>query len=107
LADMARTMVLPAALRQLALADSAEVSSVASEVRGATNELVEAIHELERVNSPQSHEPHEDDVLEHATYVRDAVLPAMAAVREASDKLERMVADDLWPLPRYSEMLFI
>jgi glutamine synthetase len=39
--------------------------------------------------------------------MRDEVLPAMAAVREASDKLERMVADDLWPLPRYSEMLFI
>jgi glutamine synthetase len=45
--------------------------------------------------------------MDHATYMRDAVLPPMAAVREASDKLERMVADDLWPLPRYSEMLFI
>jgi glutamine synthetase len=31
----------------------------------------------------------------------------MADVRAASDLLERMVADDLWPLPRYSEMLFI
>jgi glutamine synthetase len=31
----------------------------------------------------------------------------MAEVRDACDQLERMVADDLWPLPRYSEMLFI
>jgi glutamine synthetase len=31
----------------------------------------------------------------------------MAEVRTACDTLERMVADDLWPLPRYSEMLFI
>jgi glutamine synthetase len=31
----------------------------------------------------------------------------MAEVRAACDTLERMVADDLWPLPRYSEMLFI
>src|SRR5204862_461115 len=62
---------------------------------------------FEGVNSPESHEPHEDDVLKHATYMRDSVQPAMAAVREACDTLERMVADDLWPLPRYSEMLFI
>jgi glutamine synthetase len=107
LADMARTMVLPAGLRQLTLAEQAGVSAVAEETRASVDELVEAIHELERVNSQESHEPHEDDVLEHATYMRDSVLPAMAAVREASDKLERMVADDLWPLPRYSEMLFI
>jgi glutamine synthetase len=31
----------------------------------------------------------------------------MAAVRQAGDALERVVADDLWPLPKYSEMLFI
>jgi glutamine synthetase len=28
-------------------------------------------------------------------------------VRAAGDALERVVADDLWPLPKYSEMLFI
>jgi glutamine synthetase len=31
----------------------------------------------------------------------------MASVREAADKLEKIVADDLWPLPKYSEILFI
>jgi glutamine synthetase len=39
--------------------------------------------------------------------MRDTVLPAMGAVREVADRLERIVADDLWPLPKYSEMLFI
>ena len=39
--------------------------------------------------------------------MRDTVLPAMDAVRTAADALERVVADDLWPLPKYSEMLFI
>ena len=38
---------------------------------------------------------------------RDVVLPAMAAVRAAADTLEALVADDLWPLPTYQEMLFI
>ena len=31
----------------------------------------------------------------------------MADVREVADKLERVVADDLWPLPKYSEILFV
>jgi glutamine synthetase len=31
----------------------------------------------------------------------------MADVREVADRLERLVADDLWPLPKYSEVLFI
>ncbi len=42
-----------------------------------------------------------------AEYVRDAVLPAMEAVREVADRLEHVVADDLWPLPKYSEILFV
>jgi glutamine synthetase len=28
-------------------------------------------------------------------------------VRDVADRLERIVADDLWPLPKYAEMLFI
>jgi glutamine synthetase len=31
----------------------------------------------------------------------------MADVREVVDKLEKVVADDLWPLPKYSEILFV
>src|SRR3954463_7448517 len=108
LADMARTMVLPAGLRQLALAEGAGVSSIAAKTRDSVEELDTALETLDQVNSEESHEPHEEQgALAWATYMRDSVLPAMAAVREASDTLERMVADDLWPLPRYSEMLFI
>ena len=45
--------------------------------------------------------------LELAEYARDHQLAAMAKVREAADTLENVVADDLWPLPKYSEILFI
>jgi glutamine synthetase type III len=31
----------------------------------------------------------------------------MAAVREVADRIEEMVADDFWTLPKYSEMLFL
>ena len=47
------------------------------------------------------------DPYDHAKHIRDHVLPGMAEVRKAADKLETIVADDLWPLPTYREMLFI
>jgi glutamine synthetase len=47
------------------------------------------------------------DALAEGEHARDALLPAMAAVRSAADTLEEIVADDLWPLPTYQEMLFI
>ncbi len=40
-------------------------------------------------------------------YARDHQMTAMARVRELGDRLEKVVADDLWPLPKYEEMLFI
>jgi len=43
----------------------------------------------------------------HAEHSQKGLLPAMAAVRAAADSLEALVADDLWPLPTYQEMLFI
>ena len=45
--------------------------------------------------------------LESAKYVQGTVMPAMAAAREVADKLEKVVPDELWPLPKYSEILFI
>jgi glutamine synthetase len=46
-------------------------------------------------------------LLAEAKHYRDEVLPAMASVRQYADALEGMVADDLWALPTYQEMLFI
>ena len=50
---------------------------------------------------------HPEDPLEEATHAMADHLPAMLAVRAAADTLETLVADDLWPLPTYQEMLFI
>ena len=46
-------------------------------------------------------------MLSEAKHACKKILPAMLAVREAVDALEGLVADDLWPLPTYQEMLFI
>ncbi len=104
-ASIARTMLLPAAARHIAMLLSAQMAEVASETEALVSTFVDAIRELESVNLAEN-QPH-DDVLRHAEYMRDNVIPAMDAVREAADKLEKVVADDLWPLPKYSEILFV
>jgi glutamine synthetase len=101
--SIAQTMLLPAGLRQLALIGEAGVSSLEGEVRELVDELVAALGELKTANAY----PEDLEGLELATYARDKQLAAMVKVREAADKLERVVADDFWPLPKYEEMLFI
>ena len=96
-------MMLPAGLRQLALIAEAGVSALEGEVRELVDELVAALGELKAANAY----PDDLEGLDLAIYARDKQLAAMAKVREAADKLEKVVADDFWPLPKYEEMLFI
>jgi len=100
---IAQTMILPAGLRQLQLISAAGVSALEGEVRELVDELVAGLGELKGANAY----PTEMEGLELAEYARDKQLAAMAKVRETADKLEKVVADDLWPLPKYEEMLFI
>ena len=44
---------------------------------------------------------------EKAIAYHDNVVPAMERIRQHIDKLELMVDDEMWPLPKYREMLFI
>jgi glutamine synthetase len=104
-ASIARTMLLPAAARHVALLLGAQLAELADETSTELEVLVEAIRALESANL-EDNQPHAD-VLAHAEYMRDTTIPAMSAVRESADKLEKLVADDLWPLPKYSEILFI
>src|SRR5579875_969586 len=104
-ASIARTMLLPAAARHLTMLLGAQLPGLAAEASELIEGLTEALGELERCNLAEN-QPH-DDLLAHARYMHDRVLPAMDRVRAAADLLEKVVADDLWPLPKYSEILFI
>ena len=101
--SMARTILLPAALRHIALVEAAGMSELATEVRSLASEFADAISALEAANIY----PDGVEGLELAIYARDNQLTAMDKVRELGDKLEKIIADDLWPLPKYEEMLFI
>jgi glutamine synthetase len=102
-ASMARTLILPAALRHIELCDDAGIEELTTEVTDLTKEFVAGIKALEKANASHPH----GTAIKHAEYMRDKVLPAMEAVRAVADRLEGIVADDLWPLPKYQEMLFV
>jgi glutamine synthetase len=107
-AEIAKTRILPAAVRYLgellAAGNSTGVRSLHEEISALVDDFVEAIRSLEEANVGH---PEEQDNLDHAKYVQTTVVPAMTAVREIADKLERVVPDTLWPLPKYSEILFV
>jgi glutamine synthetase len=114
-ADMAGTMILPAAVRYLndlvAAADRTRTLGV--ETRGLTrtvqivNGLVDELRDALDALVAQNAELGGEDVHSKAYHVRDNVIPAMLAVRGAADRLEKVVPDDYWPLPTYRDMLFV
>jgi glutamine synthetase len=105
--DIARTMIVPAAaqyLGQLGAAGAGKgISHVHEGISSRVDTLIEAIHALEHAQ----HEAHEaGSVQAEARVFVDTVIPAQNALREVVDDLETLVADDLWPLPKYRELLF-
>jgi glutamine synthetase len=111
---IARTMILPAALKyQKEVGESVAAAKAAGAATPAGVEtlavLVSAINDLSRgiaaLEKAESH--HDHDAYAHAKHIKAHVIPAMLELRQAGDKLETLVSDDLWPLPTYREMLFI
>jgi glutamine synthetase len=105
--DIALTMILPATakyLGQLGGASSSRgISSVCERVSGLADKLVDAIGALEHAQ----HKAHEaGSVQAEARVFCDQVIPAQSALREVADELETLVDDELWPLPKYRELLF-
>src|SRR5882672_244029 len=116
--NIARQMLLPASLKyQRQLAETVNATKAAGvksasaaekglkEVCELTAALAEAIEELDKTRAEA--DEHGGDHTKHAKYYRDEVVPAMLKVREAADALELLVDDQLWPLPKYREMLFV
>jgi glutamine synthetase len=103
-AAIARTMLLPAVIRYLNELQATGLEELVGEVEPIVKEFHFALTKLEDANLDENHPT---DVHKDAAYMRDTVMPAMDDVRDVADRLEKLVADDLWPLPKYSEMLFI
>ncbi|MHC1790272.1 glutamine synthetase III family protein [Solidesulfovibrio sp.] len=109
---MAKTIILPAALRyqgELA-ATCANLKAIGHDYKMDTLECVTA-----KLRDIQAKTAELEKLMEHsaagtlaeAKYMCCTILPAMNEVRAIADALEAVVADDLWSLPSYQEMLFI
>ncbi len=112
--QMVETQVLPAAIRyQTELATSlAAVRSVDLDDPATADrleEVVQYVNELRRATEAVKKAERADFAVvdKHGAHVRDTLLPAMDECRTAADRLEQIVPEDLWPLPSYTEMLFM
>ena len=111
--EMAKTVVAPAAIRyqgELAASAAALVAvgldADLTLLQQVTTDLAALTAGIAELESALAHDGAEGELAE-AAYACDVLLPAMLVVRAAADALEAEVADDLWPLPTYQEMLTI
>jgi glutamine synthetase len=111
--EIGNTMILPAAIRyqgelaatcaNLKAAGYPAHSGMLEKVTALVHDLHQSIADLEKTIEHHG----SDGLLDEAKHYCCKVVPAMSAVRKVADELECLVADDLWPLPTYQEMLFI
>ena len=106
--EMARTMILPAAaayIAEISVAASVSkgVKKVSDKIVALVDKIVDAIDALEKA---QHGAHHAGSLQAEAKAFKESVIPAQEAVREIADELETLVSDDLWPLPKYRELLF-
>ena len=47
-----------------------------------------------------------EDIAQRAEAYYNTVFPHIESIRTVADKLEMVVDDELWPLPKYRELLF-
>ena len=114
-ARVARTMILPAAIRYLGEVLGAHGAATAAGVStkglaataGELSALIDELSDKLDALDAQNRELGGDEVYSKAVHMRDNVIPAMEAVRDVADRLEAVVPDDLWPLPTYRDMLFV
>ena len=122
LGDLAINHIIPVATRyQSFLVDNVvKLKSLFSGVKGATIvahdlETIEKISahmdviktEVDRMVSARKAANRITEEREKAIAYHDNVVPPMETIRYHIDKLELMVDNEMWPLPKYRELLFI
>ena len=114
--DIARNQILPAVLsyqKKIAqtisltqsvskTAQKGQTTLLDSVAKGAS-ELYDAIEALDELISKANGG---GSLHKISAALKDSVIPGMLKVRETADKLEAVVEDECWPLPKYREMLF-
>lgn len=111
--DIATTQVFPAAIQHMSNISKTALKmskldlklkdTGLKEATKHTNEMMAAVDELK-----SALEVHDfDDVEGHMIHCATTLCGLMLEVRSHADALEGLVSDELWPLAKYQEMLFI
>ncbi|WP_294730953.1 glutamine synthetase III [uncultured Faecalibaculum sp.] len=117
MSDMAKKEILPAVsaftgelsdtiLAKTAVSQSIPVDYELSTLETASLLLTEATHALQALDASIAEMHALEGFEDKAFYVRDALIPAMDALRAPCDKLETIVSDTAWPFPTYGKLLF-
>ena len=111
--DMAKTIIYPAAMSYLAeLAETSSSAagigitldtSVASTIAEESNAMMAAVAKLSEAMAKEDFA----SIEEHMTFCANEIRGQMDEIRLHADALEVEIADAIWPLPKYREMLFI
>lgn len=120
LGDMARNHIIPTALRYqnvlitnvkglksiygeeyhaYAKAQTAIIAAISNHTAHINEEITEMTNARKEANSL--------DLKARAVAYQEKVSPFFQTIRRHCDKLELLVEDDLWPLPKYRELLFV
>ena len=80
--------------------DVSTIESIASHVAKTKDEVTKMVEARKVANRIECER-------EKAIAYHDTVVPCMEKIREYIDELELMVDNEMWPLPKYRELLFI
>ena len=119
--DLINTRIIPAAIEyqnQLlsAIKGLTEMKNlVPAEVLKEESELLRSVSEkiatlkkgCKKIDSKSKQAENIKDLSIKAKFFADNITKLLDEVRIPADELEKLVPDELWPLPKYSEMLFI
>ncbi len=90
--------IMPDKYLDLAAEELAVINKIASHVKFIRKNITKMIDARKKYNNV-------DDIVERAIGYSEVVLPFLSEIRYHIDHLEMIVDDELWPLPKYREML--
>ncbi len=111
--EMAKSTIYPAAMQYLSDISSTSASmstmgvemdsSIAKTIATEANAMISTVAKLSDALEKEDFASTE----EHMQYCANDIISLMNEVRSHADVLEAEISDELWPLPKYREMLFI
>ena len=118
LANMVDTLIVPAAMAEQKVcassikavsevARNADVSEQTARLTVVCQGIGELLAKRKDLNSLLARVAGQHNETEKAQTLASEVLPLMTQIRVVSDRLEDVVSDQFWPLPKYREMLFL